>query len=283
MNLESTGKAGAPEVLLLSDAQALQMLGKHYCLLLPSYDEETTPEAQLAALEREIQLSHGGRIRGVFARDADTALALGLYLHGAVRVGVTVLEGEVVLPADAAAVHPGKVVYWHRKKDKTAKKTKEALKALARPLSTVTMKKLPKDSSLALMRPDMAVEQLGKVLGGGVTITCAGMLPGDMESVWRDLTLSPVGESALLERIEPILCEDDDHVQILEGSSKKLRMWSHMVRLERADDDLTFVTDQIELDAGKLNGLFTPVAGLYLRMEQFRRTQRLKKDRHALS
>ena len=198
-------------------------------------------------------------------------------------MGVTVLEGEVVLPADAAAVHPGKVVYWHRKKDKAAKKTKETLKALARPLSTVTMKKLPKDSSLALMRPDMAVEQLGKVLGGGVTITRAGMLPGDMESVWRDLTLSPAGESALLERMEPILCEDDDHVQILEGSSKKLRMWSHMVRLERADDDLTFITDQIELDAGKLNGLFAPVAGLYLRMEQLRRTQHLKKNRHALS
>ena len=282
MKLEMIGKANAPEVLLLSRSEALAPLGKDYGLLLPSFDEEATPEARLAALERELLFAHGGRLRGVYALDGDTALALSLLLHGAVRVEVTVVEGEIAsVPGNAAAA--GRIVYWHRKKDRAAKKTQKALRELASPLSTVTMKKLPKNAALADLRPDIAVKQLEKAFGGGVTVTRAAMVPGSVETVWQELSLSPAGgETALLTQVDPILCADGEHVQILSGSSKKLRFWNHMIRLERADDELTYVTDQIELDAGKLNALAAPLVGLYLKSEQQRRSRLLKKGRHAL-
>ena len=278
MKLERIGKADAPEVLLFSGAEALQPLAKKYCLLLPSFDEETTAEAQLAALEKELRLHHGGRIRGVYARDAATGLALALRSRAC--VDVTVVEGGVILPDTGPC--PGEVVYWHRKKDKAAKDTRAALKTIAAPLSTLTMKKLPKGMALADRRPDLALAQLEKAFGGGVTVTRSSMVPGGVERVWRELTLYPApGESTVLSQIEPVSCDDETHVQLLEGRSKKLKKWSHRIHLESADDSLTYVTDQIELDAGKLNALAAPLTGLYLRLEQQRRRWAVK-SRHAL-
>ena len=73
-----------------------------------------------------------------------------------------------------------------------------------------------------------------------------------------------------------------EHVQILEGRSNRLTLWSHLIRLERADDELTFVTDQVELDAGRLNSLAVPLAGLYLKEQQLRRRLAMTVGRHAL-
>ena len=284
MDLKLIGKPGAPEVLLLSGAEALQPLAKKYCLLLPVFGEENTPQERLAALERALIREHGGRVRGLYALGEDAALALRLLHHGNVRVRVTVLEGAFALPEELSAPLPGPVHYWFRKKDKAAQRTRDALKNLAAPLSTVAMKKLPKGMALMDRRPDMALKRLEKAFGGGVTVTCSAMLPGSAESAWREICLSPAGgETLLLTHIEPIRCEDADHVQILEGSSKHLPLWSHLIRLESADRDLTFRTDQIELDAGRLNALAKPLAALYLKEQQLRRRLAGSLRRHALS
>ena len=52
--------------------------------------------------------------------------------------------------------------------------------------------------------------------------------------------------------------------------------------LEKADDALTYVTDQVELDAGKLNGLAVPLTGLYLREEHLRRSLAMRNTGHAV-
>lgn len=283
MELNVSGKADAPEVLLLSGSEALRALEKRYRLLLPVFDPETDEAERLDALETALRREHGGRIRGLYAAGEDAPTALRLLSRGRVRVRTTVLEGAFALPEGLASPLPGQVVYWFRQKDKAAGKVRDALRGLAAPLSTLAMKKLPKGMRLMDRRPDMAAAQLAKVFGEGVTVTRSAMIPGSVESVWRRLCLSPAGgETALLTQLDPIRCEDADHVQILEGRSNRLTLWSHLIRLERADDELTFVTDQVELDAGRLNSLAVPLAGLYLKEQQLRRRLAMTVGRHAL-
>ena len=280
MDLSVIGKAGAPEVLLLGGAEALRPLEKRYCLLLPVFDEESRDE-KLEALERELLLHHGGRIRGIYALGGDAGLALRLLARGRVRVGTVVLEGDFELPEDLPPLDSA-VTVWYRKKDKAAKKRGDALRELASPLSTLAMKKLPKGMSLSDIRPDLAVLRLEKTYGGGVSVTRAAMVPGSAEEVWRDLCLSPSADRVFLSQMEPIRCEDEALSQLVEGSSKHLKRWSHLIRLESADEGLTYVTDQVELDAGKLNALALPLTELYLKVLQLRRSAAMKKKNHAL-
>ncbi len=282
MELHLIGKPDAPALMLLGSSPALEPLKKSCLLLLPSFTEEATEDEKLAALEKELLLHYGGRIRGVYAFGSAAGLALRLYASGRVRMRAVVVENAVSLP-DGLTRMSGPVWYWYRKKDKNAKRIRETLKALARPLNTLCMKKLPAGAALADVRPDLAVGRLSALFGGGVSVTSAGMVSGSPEKVWEYLTLRPVGpETALLTRMSPVLCEDGEHVRLVEGSSKKLAFWSHLVRLEKADDDLTYVTDQVELDAGKLNGLAAPLTGLYLREERLRRTLAMKNTGHAV-
>ena len=282
MELHLIGKPDAPALLLLGSSPALEPLKKACLLLLPSFTEETSEDEKVAALEKELLLSHGGRIRGVYAFGSSAGLALRLYARGRVRMRAAVVESAVSLP-DGLAEMPGPVWYWYRKKDRKAKQIREALKPLAHPLNTLCMKKLPEGAALTDIRPDLAAGRLSALFGGGMSVTRSGMVPGSRESVWEHLTLRPVGpEAVLLTRIKPVRCEDGEHVQLVEGSSNKLAYWSHMIRLEAADDALTYVTDQVELDAGKLNGLAAQLTGLYLREEQLRRTLAMKAARHAV-
>ena len=195
----------------------------------------------------------------------------------------SITKGVFPLPKTLNSPLPGRIYYWFRKNDKTSQKIRDALKKHAVPLSTVTMKKLRRGKALMDQRPDMAVGLLEKAFGDGVTVTLSDTLPDSPENVWRELSLFPAGgETAVLTKLEPIRCEDDDRVQILEGSSKRLRMWSHMIRLEDAGEDKTRVVDQVELDASRLNVLAKPLAALYLREQQLRRRLALKSGRHAL-
>lgn len=70
----------------------------------------------------------------------------------------------------------------------------------------------------------------------------------------------------------------DSHVQLLEGSSDKLKSWSHLIRLEKTEDGQTLATDQVELDAGKLNGIAATLSELYIKAEQLRRTFTAKRN-----
>ena len=268
--------------MLLGVSPAYEPLKKACLLLLPSFTEEVTEDEKLAALEKELLLNFGGRVRGIYAFGASAGLALRLYARGRIRMRAAVVESVVSLP-DGLPEMPGPLWYWFRKKDKNAKKIKETLKTLSHPLNTLCMKKLAEGAALADVRPDLAVGRLSALFGGGVCVTHTGMGPGSREDVWDQLTLQPVGpETALLTRMSPVLCEDEEHVQIVEGSSKKLAFWSHLISLEKADDALTYVTDQVELDAGKFNGLASPLTGLYLKAEHLRRSLAMKKAGHAL-
>ena len=281
MELQLIGKADAPKLLLLGAPDALAALKDSYLLLLPSFTERSEEE-KLAALEKALLLEHGGRIRGIYAYGEAASLALGLYARRRVRMRAVVLESIPALPEELPGL-PGPVWYWFRKKDRSAKKIREALKGAALPLSTLCMKKLPKETALADVRADLAAARLKAVFGGGVCVTRAGMVPGRMEALWDRLTMQPAGaEAALLTKQSPIVCDEEEHIQILEGSSDRLSYWSHLIRLEEADDELTYVTDQVELEAGKLNGLASPLSELYLWTEHLRRTLAMKKVRHAL-
>ena len=281
MELQLLGKSGAPELLLLGGSETLVTLKDRYLLLLPVFGDGETEEERLAALEKVLLSEHAGRIRGVYAAGDLAPLALRLYANRKVRIRSVVAEGCFTVPEELSAPLPGPVWYWFRKKDKAAKKIREALKGIASPLNTLCMKKLPKDMTLADIRPDVAAARLEAVFGGGVSVTRSGLVPDDVDTVWERLTLDPPGaEAVLLADMRPIVCEDDSHVQLIEGSSDKLKSWSHLIRLEKAESGQTRITDQVELEAGKLNGIAATLSELYIKAEQLRRT--LTAKRHAL-
>ena len=283
MELQAVGKADAPELLLLGGVESLITMKKNYLLLLPHFDSEGSEEEKLAALEQVLISRHAGRIRGVYACGEGAPLALRLFANRRVRMRGVVVEGNFTVPEGLSVPLPGPVWYWFRKKERAAKKIREALKDAASPLNTLCMKKLPKDMTLADIRPDLAAAHLEAAFGGGVSVTRSGLVPGDVENVWERLTLDrPGAETVLLTEMRPIVCEDSEHVQLLEGSSGKLKAWSHLIRLEKADGGQTRVTDQVELDAGRLNGLAAPLSELYFRAERLRRTLAMKRSRDAL-
>ena len=82
MELHLIGKPNAPALVLLGSSPALEPLKKTCLLLLPSFAEEATEDEKLAALEKELLLHYGGRIRGVYAFGSSAGLALRLYAGG---------------------------------------------------------------------------------------------------------------------------------------------------------------------------------------------------------
>ena len=175
-----------------------------------------------------------------------------------------------------------RIFLWVGGKDKAAAKAAKALKESLSPVSILTMKKLPKDRPLVDLRPDIAEKRLLDAFGQGVTVTRTTVLDEEADSVWRQLRMYPAGDAALLKKLDGIHSADAGRVQLLEGSSGQLRLWSHMVRLESLGEDGTICTDQVEFDAGKLNCIYKPLAGAFLKREQRRRARALKKGKHAL-
>ena len=98
-----------------------------------------------------------------------------------------------------------------------------------------------------------------------------------MTSVWRELCRRPAGRAvSRLTEMAPLRQDDETRTQLLEGRSGKLALWRHAVTLAPLGDDRTECTDQVELDAGKLNAAAKPLAELYLKLLQVQRANGMK-------
>ena len=291
MELHICGRNDGAVVLLLGgagiDADALlsrmPKLEKTYYLLVPVFSADESEDARLDALEQMLTEQFSGRIWGGYGLAEGAGLLLRLVLRGSIRLRACVLEGAF---AAGEGIGGGptetKLIHWAGAKDKAAKKTREALLEAVPSLNRLTIKKLPKGECFAAARPDLAEARLIRDLGQCVTVTRTAVLDGSVEDIWERMRLYPTGDAALVGRIDRLRFDREKRTHLLKGSSKKLRLWSHQVRLESLGEDGTIRTDQVELDAAKLNAVYRPLAGLLLKKEQRALARALKRGRHAL-
>ena len=286
MDIRTMGKPGAPAVLLLGNAddsfallsETFTGLEKEYFLLFPVFDTSEDREARARALETALLEGYAGRIWGAYGLREGAALLLDVFVRGRIFCRTAVLEGAFALSGPVYGNAVGRMICWINAKDKAAKASWEALRGRVRGVSSLTMKKLKKDRTFGEIRPDLAVKRLKKEFGTAVIVTSTDVLPQRSETVWRELnTHVPRAELKALKEKEPTLCLSDDYVMIQNGRSPRLSHWSHMTRLESLGEDGTICTDQVELDAGKLNALAKPLAALYLKALHARRRRALKK------
>lgn len=285
MEMRTYGKPDAPAVLLLGDdafpdalADIPEGLEKNYCLLVPAFDAAETADLRREALESHLLELFAGRIRGAYGLRGGATLLLSLLSHGRVRIGVSVLEGAFSLPEEPLGSGAGQIHCWVNAKDKAAAAAKKALAKQVSTLSTLTMKKLRPEQCFADVRPDLMIKRLNAAFGPGVTVTVSTVFPQSAERVWADVSAHPAGSAVTrITQTEPLQRCDGERVLVFNGKSGVLKRWSRLTRLESLGGDGAILTDQVELDAGKLNALAKPLAALYLKALHARRRRALKK------
>lgn len=289
MELHTRGKSGNPAVLLLPGAgtepetvfSALSGLEKSYCLLLPVFAPGEEGANRADALEKRLLRDCAGRIWGAYGLRGGADTLLSLFSRGTVRVRTLILEGAFTPPPAVPAAE--RIVCWMGSKDKAAKKAWKALEAQVSPLSTLTMKKLKKEQDLMSLRPDIMVKQLKKTLGKAVIVTRDRVISQSADTVWRQLSRSAeTQDAAVLQSANAPHIDDERRTVILEGTSPRLKHWSHLTRVEALGLNRAVCTDQVELDAGALNFAAKPLAGLYLSRVQRRRARAARGDPHAV-
>ncbi len=280
MELTVYGKADQPAVLLLPPAgmtgdelrSRLSALGKDYRLLAP--DADGTAEELEAALRRAGVV----RLWGAYGLREGAGRLLELLGQG-VQVRTAVVEGPFALPGRSLRDFPGRLICWKGGKNKPAKKSWEALKKDVPGLRSLTLGKLKKKQDYLSLRPDLMAKRLAATFGPACTVQLTETLPRTPDAVWRELCRRPAGHAVTrLEEMRPLRQDDERRTQLLEGSGKKLSLWSHTVRLSPLGDDRTVCVDQVELDAGKLTPAAAALARLYLKGEQRRRRANLKRE-----
>ena len=286
MELHTCGKPGNPVILLLPEGKAdheavfsaLKGLEKSYFLILPTFEEGENDETRLAALEKALVRDHAGRVWGAYGLRPGATLLLSLLARGAVRVRTLILEGGYTLSTKPPMAE--RIVCWMGSRDKPAKKAWKELEKQASPASTLTMKKLKKEQDLLSLRPDLMVKQLKKTLGKAVIVSRSTVIMQPVDSVWQRMPVQQT--AAVLTETEPTRLDDAHRTVISAGTSPRLKHWSHLTHLEALGLNGTVCTDQVELDAGILNGVAKPLTGLYLGRLQRRRKRALGKDPHAV-
>lgn len=286
MELHTFGAPESPAVLLIPAAgmgaddlrTVTSALEKSFRLLLSVREPGETEETFLSALEEALIQDCAGYVRGGYGLREGAGLLLSLVQRGRIHVDNTFLEGAFSLPAGPLPERRGRIWCWTAKRDKAAKKARKALEKTAGKVSTLTMKKLRAGQAMADLRPDLMAKQLRKALGDGVTVRVTAVLPQRAEQVWRQVGRLPAGKAELsLGALEPLRRDGAQRVQELRGAGERVAAWNHVTRLEDLGPDGTICTDQMEISAGKLNGLAKPLAKLYLRGLQRRRARALKK------
>ena len=278
MELEKTGKAGTPAVLLLTDRVpedtliAMKGLEKNYTLLAAPAD------APAEELEAALLAETGGLLWGAYGLHAGGDALLRLLARDRVRIRTAVLEGAFTMPEILPDPRKTRVICWIGGKDKAAKKSWQGLGERVAPVDSLTVKKLPKKESLLSFRPDVAAAQLKKAFGTAVCVQRSCELDQSPERVWRYLREYPAyRERSLLTSHRPVERMEEARIQLLEGSSDKLTLWIHATHVEERDGK-TLCIDRIELEAGKRNAAARPLAELYLALLQLQRARGLKKS-----
>ena len=288
MEIKTYGKSSAPALLLLSGGgswgeaaeSALRALEKSYFLLVPAFAETESLSERAAALEECLLDDFAGRIWGAYGLREGGSVLLELLSRGKVRIRTAIAEGRVVLPAGGLRDIPGRLYYWYRAKDRKAKKLLKALRRVCPKLHTLALKKLKKDADFLSVRPDLMVKRLEKTFGKAQTVSVSSLMDANSDTIWRQLARRGVTKPMLhLTDMQPVTRSDEDRVQILEGQTRHISLWSHMIRLQRVSERETVFTDQVEVEAGFLTPLVKLWAGAYLRRSQRKQNRQLKKNR----
>ena len=282
MELHLAGESGSPVLLLLPEEPfeaeeyftALKGLEKDYRLLLPVFAEG---EDRAGVLGSALNDDYAGRIWGAWGCREGAGLLLSLIANGSVSVHTVILEGGFELPGDTHPLRDTGLVCWINARDKAAKKSYKALSEHLTPTSVLTMKKLKKAQTLFSVRPDMMEKQLRRSLGYAVTVQSSAVLTQNADSVWSVLRRGKVSEE---QRLFPdsltLRSQPDRRVIVVEGSSPHISRWSHLTRVSERGDR-TVCTDQVEVDAGKLNPVAVPLTRLLLKKQQRARSRALRK------
>lgn len=288
MELYTCGKSNRPAMLLMLPAgtpgpeeiiAALHGLEKSYYLLLPVCSGASPQASELSVLERRLNRDHAGQLWGAYGLRVGATALLSLLADGGTRVRTLILEGGFTLASAPPAAE--RVICWKGSRDKQAALAWKALKDQTAPVGSLTMKKLTKEQELLSLRPDMMVKQLQKAIGKAVVVTRTVVAMEPLDRVWA-LSGPEPREEAMLGQAASLRKEKDRHTVTLEGSSDRLKYWSHLTKLERVGLNGTLCTDQVVLDAGPLNPLARPAASLWLGQVQRRRTKALREEHRAL-
>ncbi len=281
MELTVCGRAELPAVLLLPPAETS---GEELCRRLTALEGQyrlVWPAGPGSAEELKAALARAGaeRLWGAYGLREGATLLLELLAEGA-SVRTAVVEGPFSLPSRSLRDFAGVLVCWKGGKNKKAQKSWEALKKDVPGLRSLTLGKLKKKQDYLSLRPDLMAKRLAATFGAARTVRLTETLPRTPETVWRELCRRPAGRAvSRLTEMAPLRQDDETRTQLLEGRGGKLSLWRHSVALAPLGDDRTECVDQVELDAGKLTPAAAVLAKLYLRREQKRRRNALRREK----
>ena len=281
MEIRRLGRENAPTVLILAENAdgLLTALGEKYDLLLPTFLAEDTAEKKLAALEAWISRECGGRLWGAFGSGEGGELLLSLRARKNVFIRRAVAEGVRTLPEGARKKTAGALTLWYGSRDGGAKRVGRRLRKKDETLCTLTVKKLASDERLSVRDPKLAAKRLIRALGTAEVVECTKKMKSSRARLWQFIGAHPLsaGEEKLAE-LSPTERDGQRFVQVSERTGRRLRLWSHLTRLEDVADRETLCTDRVELDAGPLSKPAAVAAKVYLRSLQRKRARALKHE-----
>lgn len=275
MEFRTYGKPDNPTLLLIPGEgmmenelyTPLKKLEGSYCLLLPAFAPAETPERRLEGMEACIRDHFAGRIWGAYGLDEGATLLLALLARGRVQIRTAVVDGTMALPPESLDNCTSSIVYWYGSRDKAAGKLLKTFRNAYPDLQTLRLKKLRTGERFLAIRPDQMVKRLRRTFGTGKLVNCTVLLPVDTDVLWDHLTCR---DHAAAEQMKPpftVTCREEERRLLIEGRNTLSRHWSHLLQLERLDDNLTLCTHQLELAGGALSSLSAMRARALLKKE----------------
>ncbi len=242
MELTSYGNSERPAVFLIPggnlSAQALyaaaKPLERRYFLVLFCPDAALSPEERAKELEKCIREDFCGRIWAAYGLAEGGEALLELLRLDTVRIRTVVVENCPAGPESAAlADTPATLHCWVNGRDRAAKKYVEKLKKEIPSLHILTLKKLKSGMCFAERRGDLMCKRLEKAFGAARTVRVSSLMPASVGEIWDRLPLRPVPRAAgRLTETDTVVADREKGVYITGGHGGKVRLWSHLVRLE---------------------------------------------------
>lgn len=257
MEFHTYGKPDNPALLLIPagdmDPAALygplKALEKHYYLLLPAFSPAESPERRVEGLEECLQDHFTGRIWGAYGLDEGGSLLLSLLSRDTVQIRTAIADGSLTLPPEPLP-GDGRVMYWYGSRNKAAKKLLKTFRERCPRLQTLQLKKLRAGERFLDIRPDQMAKRLRKAFGTAKLVNLTVLLNINTGMLWEHLMQRDHQTAERLKTQAVVTARADTLTLQIEGRSTLSKHWSHRLRLEALEENLTLCTHQLELSGG---------------------------------